>query len=343
MNADFPTICSRAPVRVSFVGGGTDVSPYCEEKGGCVVTVSVNRYAWATLRSRPDAQVHIAADDGQQLTYAHAEDMAYDGHLDAIKAVIKAMKPPEMGLDLFLRADVPLRSGLGSSASTFVALVGLFNHLRHDRRITDYEVAELAWELERHELGNFGGRQDQYAAVFGGLNFIEFRGNDFVRVNRLRLPDNVLYELEKRLVLAFVGSRQAFSGGIIEDQTRRYQAGEVDTVQGLDDTKRLAQEVKSALIRGDLLAFGHLLEEAWEAKKRLSPLISNPHLERLYQVAREHGALGGKVSGAGGGGHMFFYCAPDTERAVAAALEREGAQIIPFSFDTQGLRTWESP
>lgn len=280
-------------------------------------------------------------DYAQKLEFTNVNEMVYDGNLDLIKAVVKDMwSAPKRGLDLFLRCDVAPRSGLGASASAFVAMIGLLNHLRYDKRITDYEIAEKAYNLETFELKNLVGRQDQYAAVFGGLNFIEFKGDEFIRVNQLRLEDRIMYELEKNLILVHVGERPA-SGDILQDHVDGYKKKDEKVVDALKRTKELAFETKSALLRGDLMYFGQLLHESWSEKKRYSPHVTNDRIDELYELARKHGALGGKVSGAGGGGHMILYCKPNTEQIVAEELRKAGAKPVDFSFDFKGLQTWE--
>jgi len=334
-------IRTKAPVRISFAGGGTDVSPYCEERGGCVVNVAINRYAWGTLEliNKPGICIN-SSNYSKILRFKSVKDITYNGDLDLIKAVIKHMHNTNKGINLFLRSDVPPRSGLGSSASAFVSMIGLFNHLKRDKKITDYEIAELAFNLERKELNNLGGRQDQYASVFGGLNYIEFKGNDFIRVNPLRIKQDYVNELEKNLILIHIGARKA-SGDIIKDQAESYKKHNKDVISGLDKAKELAIETKYALTRGDLTYFGELLHESWVAKKKFSSMITNPYIDKLYNLARENGAIGGKISGAGGGGHMILYCKPNTEHIVAHKLAQAGIKIVPFSFDYKGLQSWE--
>src|SRR3989344_84435 len=191
-------IRSRSPVRISFAGGGTDVPPYRDEKGGCVVSATINKYAYATLEQRADSIIHIhSADFLKSLEFKNTSEIEYNNELDLLKAVIKKMAP-SAGMNIFMRCDVPPKSGLGSSAAAFSAMIGLFNHMRKERKMTDYEVAELAYRLEREELKVGRGNQDQYATVFGGMNFIEF-GNGWVKVNPLRMKKDHLLELEKHL------------------------------------------------------------------------------------------------------------------------------------------------
>lgn len=333
-------IRSKAPVRLSFAGGGTDVSPFCEEYGGCVVNATITKYIWSTLNINSNKGIILESQDyNKKLRFRSIQEMRYDGQLDLIKSVIKNFSDIDNNLHVFIRSDVPPKSGLGSSASAFVSLIGLFNHHREHRRITDYEIAELAYKLEREELKNPGGRQDQYASVFGGLNFIEFKGNDFIRVNPLRIKNDTLLELEKHLVLVNLGERKK-SGDIIADFTKRLLHSKGETLQGLLETKQLALEVKACLLSGDLERFGILMEQSWLAKKKFSPLMSNTYIDKMYQLAKKNGAIAGKITGAGGGGHMMFYCADNKEQNVARALASRGARIIPFEFDSRGLQTW---
>jgi len=334
-------IRSKAPVRISFAGGGTDVSPFCEEYGGCVVNATINRYAWGSLSIGQAKGITLESYyPSRRITYGPIDKIKYDGDLDLIKAVIKNFSELKSNFRVFLESDVPAKSGLGSSASAFVAIIGLFNHHKKNRRISDYEIAELAFRLEREELKNPGGRQDQYAAVFGGLNFIEFKGNDFIRINPLRLKKDHLLELEKHLVLVNLGERRS-SGDIIADQVDRLVHNTGETLDALHESKALAEEVKTSLLSGDLTRFGELLEKSWLAKKKFSPLISNPLIDKLYALAKRSGAIGGKITGAGGGGHMLFYCSDNKERYVADKLAQAGAKVINFSFDSGGLQTWE--
>ncbi len=328
-------------MRISFAGGGTDVSPYTEEHGGCVVSATINKYAWASLEMRDDGKVWLKDSHGGPVTFDSVGKIKYGGPMDLLSAVVKEMHSNGKGVKLTLRGDIPPRSGLGSSASAFVSLIGVFNFLRRENRMTDYEIAELAFKLEREELGNKGGRQDQYASVFGGLNFIEFRGDDFVRVNTLRLRKNSLLELEKNLLLVHVMDRSQ-SGDIITDQVKSYVDGEKKVVEALHKVKALTEETNSALRKGDLNRFGELLHEGWVEKKKFSPLMSNEYIDKVYAAARKNGALGGKISGAGGGGHMILYCESGKEEAVADQVREMGAHVRSFSFDMEGLQTWEA-
>lgn len=338
---------SRSPVRISFGGGGTDVPPYCDEKGGCVVSAAINKYSYATLESRNDQEIHIESWNFlKKLKFGSIDEIEYNNELDLLKAAIKKMNTTRMGLNIFLRSEVPPKSGLGSSAAAFVALIGLFNHIKAER-MTPYEIAEIAHEIERKELKIAGGKQDQYASVFGGLNFIEF-GSGWVRVSPLGIKKDHLLELEKNLILVHVGERPTtdvvrnyITGDIITDQVKSVVEKKETVIEALDKTKEIALEMKKSLLTGDLMKFGDLLHEAWEQKKKFSPMITNRRINDLYDLARRNGALGGKLTGAGGGGFMLFFCESNTEQIVSNELEKAGAKPVNFVFDFDGLQTWE--
>jgi D-glycero-alpha-D-manno-heptose-7-phosphate kinase len=332
-------IRAKAPLRIGFAGGGTDVPPFPQREGGCVLSATVNRYSYGTLRPKDDNQISIeSVDFGLSLNYAVRDEMIYDGKLDLVKAAIRRLQGgKERGFELFLRSDAPPGSGLGSSSSLMVTLVGLLKEFQ-GIPMTDYEIAELAYVIERKDVGIEGGMQDQYAATFGGCNFIEFLG-DQVIVNPLRLSPDVVNELEHNLLLCFTG-RTHVSGHIIEDQTARYERGEAANLEGLRRQKSLASEMKNMLLQHKLHEFGQALHEAWEFKKKISPQISNPQIDALYQAARNSGAIGGKLSGAGGGGFMLFYCAFERKHEVAETLKKMGCAISDFSFDFHGMQTW---
>jgi D-glycero-alpha-D-manno-heptose-7-phosphate kinase len=330
---------ARAPLRLSFCGGGTDVSPYPEQHGGMVLSATINLYAYASLRPRRDTRFTIASLDYDTVArYDHPRRLRLDGNLDLIKAVIRALKV-RRGADLWVHSDAPPGSGLGSSSTLVVALIGVLSEWL-TRPLTSYEVAELAYRIERIDLKLAGGRQDQYAAAFGGFNFIEFQGDTTV-VNALRIRPDVLRELEYRMLLCYMGQTRQ-SAHIIERQTASYLGGRRRTVEALDHLKRETLEMKKALLLGDIDGMGELLHEAWENKKRLDEGISTPHVDRLYRLARQAGAIGGKMPGAGGGGYFLLLTRFDRKHRVAAVLEAHGGQVVPFQFEAKGLATWSS-
>ncbi len=332
-------IRSRSPVRISFGGGGTDIPPYCFERGGCVVSATINKYSYATLQSRDDQKIFVESVDFLKSTvFGNMSEIVYNNELDVLKAVIKNLNHTGMGANIWMRSDVPPRSGLGSSAAAFAAMIGLFNHMRGEKAMTNYEIAELAYKLEREELKIGGGYQDQYATVFGGINYIEFASNG-IKVNPIKMKKDHVLELEKHLVIAYAGERQA-SGDIIEAEKKGYKENK-EVFEALEKTKQIAQEIRYAIIRGDFERLGALLHESWETKKKHSALVSHQRINDIYDLARKNGAIGGKVSGAGGGGFMFFLCEPNKEHNVVAALEKIGAKPVNFTFDFDGLQTWE--
>lgn len=330
---------ARAPLRLSFCGGGTDVPPYPQEHGGMVLSATINQYAYASLRPRRDSRITIASLDYDVVArYDHPARMKLDGNLDLIKAVLRALKV-KRGADLWVHSDAPPGSGLGSSSTLVVALIGVISEWR-GRPLTSYEVAELAFRIERVDLGLAGGMQDQYAAAFGGFNFIEFHRDSTV-VNPLRIRPAVLQELEYRLLLCYMGQTRR-SADIIERQTAAYREKRAPVVRALHDLTRQTLEMKKALLLGDVDGVGELLHEAWEKKKKLDKGISTSFVDRLYQLARKEGAIGGKMPGAGGGGYFLFLTRFDRKHRVAAVLEKHGGQVVPFQFEPQGLAAWAS-
>ena len=278
-----------------------------------------------TLRPRADGQICINSRDfGVSLAYASRDHLTYDGQMDLAKAAINRLAGEHTGgYDLFLHSDAPPGSGLGSSSAMMVVLVGLLKEF-HSLPLTDYEVAELAYEVERVDLGIQGGMQDQYAAAFGGFNFIEFLA-DRVVVNSLKVSPDIQNELEYNLLLCNTGKLR-LSSHIIDDQVRRYEEGDTDANEALREIKALTLEMKNALLHRKLDEFGRLLDQEWQHKKRMSPRISSPELDELYATARREGAIGGKITGAGGGGYMLLYCRFERKHAIAQVSTIFGRQ-----------------
>jgi D-glycero-alpha-D-manno-heptose-7-phosphate kinase len=332
-------IRAKAPLRISFAGGGTDVAPFPEREGGLVLNATINRYAYGTLRPREDDNLQIRSlDYGLSAEFGVHEPLVFDGKLDLAKAAIRRFAGRDSrGFDLLLHSNAPPGSGLGASSAMMVALIGVLAEFR-GLPVTDYQLAELAHTIEREELGIRGGRQDQYAATFGGFNFIEL-ARDHVIVNPLRVAPDVMLELEHNLLLCYTGMTRQ-SDHIIEDQSARYEQRDEDAVAGLRAQKELAVEMKNALLQRRLGDFGDLLHTAWEAKKRMSSRISNDRIDELYTEARAAGALGGKVTGAGGGGFVLLYCRYDRKHEVAERMIQLGASVDEFAFEPNGLRTW---
>jgi len=334
---------AKAPLRISFCGGGTDVSPYPEERGGVVLSATIDKYAYASLRPRADRVVQVTSLD-YDLTrdYPLGEKLAPDGELDLVKGVLNFFQfETEAGLptgcDIFIHSDAPPGSGLGSSSTMVTALCGVVSEWAR-APLTPYEIAELTYRIERVDLKIAGGRQDQYAATFGGFNFMEFHADHTV-VNPLRLRRDTQNELEYALLLCYTGGTR-LSAHIVENQTKSYVARKEEVVASLDTMKGLTLEMKALLLRDRIVEFGERLHTAWEAKKRLDAGISNQTIDSLYALARARGAIGGKILGAGGGGFLLVLIPFEQKHHVAQALEAEGGKIVPFAFEGRGLQTW---
>jgi len=331
-------IRAKVPLRISFGGGGTDVSPYIEERGGAVLSATIDKYAYCSLSTRSDDSVNVVSLDYNLVArYSTNDKLDYDGKLDLVKAALKVMEV-KSGVDLFLHSDVPPGSGLGSSSTMAVALVGALKHWLNIS-LSDYDIAELAYRIERQEAGIKGGKQDQYAASFGGFNFIEFHGEKTI-VNPLRIKREIINELEYRLMLCYTGKTR-LSAGIIDDQVKGYRQKKEDVVRALDETKTIAIAMKNALLLGQIDELGCLMNQAWQSKKKFTPKITDPHIDELYDVARRNGAIGGKLLGAGGGGYLLLLCEFDKRNVLAQKLEELGGKVVNFAFEFNGLQTWE--
>jgi D-glycero-alpha-D-manno-heptose-7-phosphate kinase len=331
-------IRSKAPLRISLGGGGTDVPPYPEERGGVTLNTTINKYAYATLAPSPDGEIGVTSLDYDIVAkYRTEERLPYDGELDLVKATINAMGLNEP-FHLFLHSDAPPGSGLGSSSTMCVALVQLFKHyLNHP--MTPYEIAEKAFEIERVDLGIAGGLQDQYAATFGGFNLTEFLGERVI-VNPLRIPQKTINELEYRFLLCYTGGTR-LSANILTEQTSKYVAKEKDVVEALDYIKELAIRMNRALLRNELDELGEMMHEGWMHKRKLASAITSPEIDRMYEIARENGAQGGRLMGAGGGGYMLLFCEFDKKHIVAEKMEDAGGQIVEFGFEKHGVQSWD--
>jgi D-glycero-alpha-D-manno-heptose-7-phosphate kinase len=334
---------SKAPLRISFAGGGTDVLPYLAERGGAVLSATIDRYAYSSLRLSDDGSILVKSLDYDTTIQHRVEGFwPYDGNLDLVKAAINRLHLQREqvlsdGIEVFLHSDAPPGSGLGSSSALVVALIALFDRY-HNLALTEYEIADLAYQIEREDIGIKGGKQDQYAATFGGFNLIEFYGDRTI-VNSLRIAPDILNELQYALLLCYTGNTRQ-SAGIIDRQVQNYLGQNQETIAAMDELKQVAIDLKNALLRGKLNHFGSLLNDAWQQKKRMAEQITNPYIDELYAGAMAAGALGGKITGAGGGGYMFFYCPFGTKQKVAEKLSLLGAQPIDFSFDLHGVQTW---
>lgn len=329
---------ARSPVRISFGGGGSDLTHFFAGEGGAVINTTISLYSHATLRVRNDEQVIIHSRDLGESLYAQDLQGVFSqkGKFGLIQALLKAVHP-DFGFELFLHSDFPMNSGLGGSAVVSAAVLGCFNQFRQDRWDL-HELAELAFQAERLYLGVAGGWQDQYATVFGGFNFMEFRMDQNI-VHPLRIHPDILLELEESLILCDTGNPHD-SGDIHQHQ--RQQMQQEGILQKVQSNVELTYRMRNHLLRGRLLQFGQSLHEAWMFKRQFSSKISNSRLDQIYEDACNHGAVGGKLLGAGGGGFFLFYVPPFRKHELIDNIEAAGLKIHPFRFEQEGLRAWSA-
>lgn len=331
-------IRARAPVRVSFGGGGSDTSYSIRSKTGFVLSSTINKYAYATILVRADDRIRIVSRDYRQEVEAESvQALRYDGQLDLIKACARLMDPG-FGFDIETYSEVEPGTGLGGSSAMAVAVIGALNHFRHENHLDRYHIADLAYQAERIELNIAGGWQDQYASAFGGLSTIEFREDEIV-VFPMKLQQDLLLELRANLLIFRVGERRS-SGQIHHEQRRRFTESDSALAAHYATLVRQAQAMREAIAKGNLRKFGELLHEGWQTKKALSAGISNPVVDAMYEAAREHGAVGGKLLGAGGGGYLMLYSSPSHHVGIIDRLGAMGARYETFDFVDTGLQTW---
>ena len=328
-------VTARAPLRISFAGGGTDVPPYPATHGGAVLSATIARCARAEVHARSDRDYHVESLDLMARVAFARDELVFDGHLDLVKAVLRDLAP-RRGLDLTLATDAPPGSGLGSSSALVVAMLAAVG-VACGARFTPLELARRAYQVERVDLKIEGGMQDQYAAALGGLNLMEFHGEDDVTISPLRVAPEVVERLERSLLLAWSG-RSRTDDGILRRQVDGVLGGSATSLDSLAAMKALATGMRDALLRGDLAAFADGLHAGWELKRRLATGIATPRLDELYAVGRGAGASGGKVLGAGGGGYLLFSTPPERRARVADALEAAGAPCTLVEFDLRGVR-----
>lgn len=329
-------IRSKAPFRISFGGGGTDVAPYCWEHGGAVVNTTIDKYAYASLRTG-GRKININSVDFGVKESSDLGKLEYTGSkLDFVKAVINQFEI-QGGFHLTTFSDMPPGSGMGTSSSMAVALISCLGELER-RQMSRDELARLAYHVEREELSQEGGYQDQYAATFGGLNYMEFfKGK--VNVIPLHISPEILNELHYRLLLFYTGKTR-FSGRIHKDMAKRSEKGERNYLERLEALKEVAKGMKHSLSVGNLEEFGELLHEGWLQKKNLSDRITTSQTEELYAAARKNGAIGGKILGAGGGGYLLLFCHPEKRFDVVRELTKRGVKPVSFGFEPNGVQTW---
>ena len=336
---------SKAPFRLGIAGGGTDVSPYSDIYGGAILNATVNLYSYATIRPLNNGKIRFVHINGGVVEELDAvSELPIEGHLLLQRGIYNSIvknynegKPLSFELTTYM--DVPSGSGLGTSSTVCVTILGAFREWLK-LPLGEYDVANYAYEIERKDLKMQGGKQDQYAATFGGVNFMEFFKADKVIVNPLRIRKDILNEWGMNTVLYCTNSFRK-SEKIIEEQSQNVINKNESSIKAMHQVKRNAYHIKNFLLKNEMNEFGKALNASWESKKKMASSISSPEIDSIYQTALNNGALGGKISGAGGGGFMFFYCPGNTRYNVIDALENlYKGKVYQIEFIEQGLTTW---
>lgn len=328
------TLISRSPVRISFGGGGTDLASYYEKHGGVVVSAAINKYFYTVLEIRLDDRIQLISSDLQvHQTVKDFYDLKLGKGLDIPVAVLKHFNV-QRGLNLFMASEIPPGTGLGSSGTVTVNIINIINELER-LKLSKGEMAELAYDIEYNKLGMPIGKQDEYAAAFGGVNFIQFNRDGTVDVEPLNIAREVRVRMEDDIMLFFTG-RTRESSKILKSQDSSTKEDTGDVMDSLHNIKKIALDVKKALESGDLAEFGRLLDISWQNKKNLAKGISNPRIDKIYDLAKKNGALGGKLTGAGGGGYFMVYCDKPHQKAVTRAMVDEGLSPLDYHFDKRG-------
>jgi D-glycero-alpha-D-manno-heptose-7-phosphate kinase len=334
---------SKAPLRIGLAGGGTDVSPYSDLYGGAILNATISLYANATIEPLEENQIILNAIDRQEEEqYEWSKELPLTGKLDLLKGIYNRIQKdygiPQRGFRLSTFVDAPAGSGLGTSSTLVVAIIGAFTEMLR-LPMGEYDMAHYAFEIERQDLNMAGGKQDQYAATFGGVNYMEFYGDDKVIVNPLRIKQQYLFELENNLLLYYTSTSRE-SAEIIRKQTRNVVDKKGSSIEAMHQLKEQARLMKEALLKGKLHDIGEVLNIGFQQKRLMAEGISNPLMDDIYETAIKAGATGGKISGAGGGGFMIFYCPGNAKYNVINSLEKFGGRHRSYLFVEHGLKTW---
>jgi D-glycero-alpha-D-manno-heptose-7-phosphate kinase len=334
---------SKAPLRIGLAGGGTDVSPYCDLYGGAILNATVSLYAYANIEPLKENVIILQAMDRQEeQQFELTSRLPLDGKLDLLKGVYNRVRQqsdmPLTGFKLSTFVDAPAGSGLGTSSTLVVAILGVFAEMLR-LPLGEYDVAHLAYEIERKDLQMAGGRQDQYACTFGGVNYMEFYADDKVIVNPLRIKQQYLFELENNLLLYYTATSRE-SARIIEKQSQNVVDKQARSIEAMHQLKIQAQLMKEALLKGRVHEIGEILDFGFRQKKQMAEGISNTLIDDIYESAKKAGATGGKISGAGGGGFMTFYCPGNTKYAVIDSLSKFGGDVKKYQFTQHGMTSW---
>lgn len=339
-------IRSKAPFRIGLAGGGTDVSPYSDMFGGCILNATVSLYAYANIEPRNDNKIVFRIPQtNEEYIYDSVIELAIENDkADLMKGlynrVVKDFVKKPLSLTLTCAMEAPFGSGLGTSSTLAVAILGAYTEWL-SLPLGEYDLAFLAYQIEREDLKHAGGKQDQYAAAFGGFNFMEFYDDNKVIVNPLRIRNEIINELSNNLLLYYTNTSRN-SGDIIAKQQQNVKSQKEKSLEAMHQIKKQAYEIKEAILKNNLDEIGHILHRGWTYKRDMAEGITTPVFEELYNTAISAGSTGGKISGAGGGGYVFFYCPENTKFAVAQALHSLGGHIQPYSFTKKGLETWHT-
>src|SRR5258705_6846365 len=330
---------SKAPLRIGLAGGGTDVSPYSDLYGGAILNATISLYASATIEPLNENMIILeTVDRNEEQRFDWSDQLPVDGKLDLLKGVYNRIQKDygikQQGFRLSTYVDAPAGSGLGTSSTLVVAIIGAFTEMLR-LPLGEYDMAQYAYEIERKDLKLAGGKQDQYAATFGGVNFMEFFGEDKVIVNPLRIKQQYLFELENNLLLYYT-SKSRESATIIQQQANNVTNKKESSIDAMHQLKEQAQMMKEALLKGRLNEIGEILDFGFQQKRKMAEGISNNLMEEIYETAKTSGASGGKISGAGGGGFMIFYCPGNTKYAVMQSLEKFGGKTRNYQFVEHG-------
>jgi D-glycero-alpha-D-manno-heptose-7-phosphate kinase len=337
------SVRARAPLRLGFAGGGTDLSPYCDEHGGAILNATIGRYAYAHLSFRRDQQLCFSAHDVKQEDLIPLEaQLPLDRGLILHRAVHNRMVREYLhgrvpAITLTSTVDAPPGSGLGASSALVVVLVEAYR-AAFNLPLGRYDVARLAFEIERIDLALAGGRQDQYAAAFGGVNFMEFLPGDRVIVNPLRVSSQFLCEFEASLMVCFTGESRA--SAVIQDQVKAATEHDRTALEAMHQLKSDAIDMKQALLGGNIRHIAEVLNRSWQAKRKTSKSVSNARVEEIFELGLKNGAVAGKVSGAGGGGFLMFMTDPEQRYRLVSALTETGAHATPVQFTDGGVQSW---
>ncbi|MCY9664839.1 GHMP kinase [Paenibacillus alginolyticus] len=322
------------------------MSPYCDEFGGYVLNATLDMYAYCTIETSNDNSISFyAADRNEFFESKSCGKLELDGLLDLHKGIYNRIikefnQSVPLSFKMITYSDAPAGSGLGSSSTMVVAILQAFVEWMN-LPLGEYDIAHLAYEIERIDVGLSGGRQDQYAATFGGFNFIEFYAEDRVIVNPLRIKSWVINELETSIVLYYTGASRE-SANIIKEQVKNAENKNEKSLQAMHELKADALIMKEAILKGELRKFAEYLGKSWEAKKRMASSISNSNIDRIYDLAMESGAYAGKVSGAGGGGFMIFMVDPVRRLSLIRELRKLDGEVINFHFTSVGTEGWKA-